>query len=209
MFCRKTSSGWANLAQSNVFTHVLSKNIVPATCHIYPFEINKLQSNNGISPQLPMFPFSLLDRAKVMSRGGNERGYLPLTNTHPHKSRWSAGLSLCALALALLAGFVIGFSFSSFNRLPEYGLLLPPDTSSNKTSTEGALAIDKLPVSTPNNNTESVSLEALRDMIAHTKGYWARDYSLHLGWNNVSYRPPPILNTLSRLSYHSSDEVYY
>jgi hypothetical protein len=32
---------------------------------------------------------------------------------------------------------------------------------------------------------EDPSLETLRDMAARTGGYWARDYSLQLGWNNM------------------------
>lgn len=30
-----------------------------------------------------------------------------------------------------------------------------------------------------------LELEELRSMVSQTKGYFARDYSLHLGWNNV------------------------
>ncbi|CAE6446175.1 unnamed protein product [Rhizoctonia solani] len=31
------------------------------------------------------------------------------------------------------------------------------------------------------------TLEQLREMVSHTKGYYGRDYSLGLGWNNVRY----------------------
>jgi hypothetical protein len=30
------------------------------------------------------------------------------------------------------------------------------------------------------------TIEKARQMVSHTKGYYARDYSLNLGWNNVS-----------------------
>jgi hypothetical protein len=33
---------------------------------------------------------------------------------------------------------------------------------------------------------DHLDLEELRDLVAQTKGYFARDYSLGLGWNNVS-----------------------
>jgi hypothetical protein len=31
-----------------------------------------------------------------------------------------------------------------------------------------------------------LTLEQIRDIVAHTRGFFSRDYSLHLGWNNVS-----------------------
>jgi hypothetical protein len=31
-----------------------------------------------------------------------------------------------------------------------------------------------------------LSLEQIRDIVAPTRGFFSRDYSLHLGWNNVS-----------------------
>ncbi|KAG8728511.1 hypothetical protein FRC12_021676, partial [Ceratobasidium sp. 428] len=34
---------------------------------------------------------------------------------------------------------------------------------------------------------EEWSLNRARKMVSHTKGYYARDYSLNLGWNNVRY----------------------
>ena len=33
---------------------------------------------------------------------------------------------------------------------------------------------------------DQLSLEEIRDMVAGTKGFFSRDYSLGLGWNNVS-----------------------
>jgi hypothetical protein len=35
---------------------------------------------------------------------------------------------------------------------------------------------------------EVLSLEQIRDVVATTRGFFSRDYSLYLGWNNVSIR---------------------
>jgi hypothetical protein len=73
--------------------------------------------------------------------------------------------------LSFLAGILIGFNILAFIRPPE-DRPLPHLESSNE---RPVLAL-----------TEDLSVDALRDMVAQSKGYWARDYSLHLGWNNVS-----------------------
>ena len=39
------------------------------------------------------------------------------------------------------------------------------------------------------------SLGALRDMVSRTKGYYARDYSIWLGWNNVRAQPPTLTSS--------------
>jgi len=45
--------------------------------------------------------------------------------------------------------------------------------------------------SSPLNLDDDLSLEQIRDIVAPTRGFFARDYGLHLGWNNVSvYRNP-------------------
>jgi hypothetical protein len=33
---------------------------------------------------------------------------------------------------------------------------------------------------------DELTLEQIRDIVAPTRGFYSRDYSLHLGWNNVS-----------------------
>jgi hypothetical protein len=35
---------------------------------------------------------------------------------------------------------------------------------------------------------EGLPLEQIRDIVAPTRGFFSRDYSLYLGWNNVSIR---------------------
>jgi hypothetical protein len=39
---------------------------------------------------------------------------------------------------------------------------------------------------TPSSPSDFLSLEQIRDIVATTRGFLARDYSLDLGWNNVS-----------------------
>ena len=38
----------------------------------------------------------------------------------------------------------------------------------------------------PSSPSDILSLEQIRDIVAPTRGFLARDYSLYLGWNNVS-----------------------
>jgi hypothetical protein len=35
---------------------------------------------------------------------------------------------------------------------------------------------------------DELTLEQIRDIVTPTRGFYSRDYSLHLGWNNVSIR---------------------
>ena len=37
----------------------------------------------------------------------------------------------------------------------------------------------------PSLQSEELDLEALRAIVSRTRGYYARDYSMTLGWNNV------------------------
>ncbi|KAI0299898.1 hypothetical protein BC826DRAFT_906218 [Russula brevipes] len=39
----------------------------------------------------------------------------------------------------------------------------------------------------PTPKTDALTLEEIRDIVAHTRGFYARDFSLHLGWNNMRY----------------------
>ena len=40
----------------------------------------------------------------------------------------------------------------------------------------------------PSSPSDALSLEQIRDIVATTRGFFTRDYSLYLGWNNVSIR---------------------
>lgn len=128
--------------------------------------------------------FSLLPRS-ITSRG-NGPDYIPLADTRSgvtRKSRWrhhfangtNATPTPVAFAFAILAGIFICIILLSFYRRPEYdGSLHPTNVSSIFTSPNTVLS-----------DSDNLSLE-LGDIVARSKGYWARDYSLNLGWNNVS-----------------------
>ena len=44
------------------------------------------------------------------------------------------------------------------------------------------------PDEAPSSLSDVLSLEQVRDIVATTRGFFSRDYSLNLGWNNVSIR---------------------
>jgi hypothetical protein len=50
-----------------------------------------------------------------------------------------------------------------------------------------------------------LSLEQIRDIVATTRGFFSRDYSLYLGWNNVSIRQ----SDSSRTDNSRIDAIYY
>ena len=86
---------------------------------------------------------------------------------------------------SLLAGLIFYMTF-----LSPHGLLLLSSlkwsihtnhASSSPTSDEA-----------PSSLSDTLSLEQIRDITASTRGFFTRDYSLYLGWNNVSIRGDPI-----------------
>jgi hypothetical protein len=62
--------------------------------------------------------------------------------------------------------------------------IYPPIAPDNPAPSNSAssLAPSRTPVS------DVLTLEQIRDIVAPTRGFFSRDYSLHLGWNNVSIR---------------------
>lgn len=57
---------------------------------------------------------------------------------------------------------------------------------------------------------ELLGLEDIRDMVAQTKGYLVRDYSLGLGWNNVRSRNlSHIIFTQPRFRFDTSLKLLY
>ena len=56
---------------------------------------------------------------------------------------------------------------------------------------------------------EDWSLERIREMVSKTKGYYARDYSLGLGWNNASSIVLCLAGPmLTQLCFQLPDEIY-
>jgi hypothetical protein len=70
--------------------------------------------------------------------------------------------------------------------------LLHPDLEqtfpSTPLSTPTTLAEIPLPSPPPPPISNDLTVEQIRDIVASTRGFFTRDYSLGLGWNNVSER---------------------
>lgn len=130
--------------------------------------------------------FSLLGISNT-PRGGPD--YIPLADTRngtTRKSRWrhhfthpNGNPTPVAYVLAVLAGIFVCLVLLSFRHRPEYHD--STDISSIFTSPNIVLS-----------DSDNLSLNQLRDIVARSKGYWARDYSLNLGWNNVSIPAPDV-----------------
>ena len=102
--------------------------------------------------------------------------------------------------------------FHSFNRIPGIGISLSSFILvglilyTTFLSPHGPLLLGSSEWSMPANHTLSspmsdeapsspsdvLTLEQIRDIVATTRGFFSRDYSLYLGWNNVSIRDNPI-----------------
>jgi hypothetical protein len=85
-----------------------------------------------------------------------------------------------------LLGLILYMTF-----LSPHGLLLLSSSKWSITTNHAA----SLPTSdeAPFSPSDVLSLEQIRDIVAPTRGFFSRDYSLYLGWNNVSIRDNLIL----------------
>jgi hypothetical protein len=113
----------------------------------------------------------------------NEALFSTCMASSPYVSLSHSRLSRKAYSVILvLAGILIGFTvFSIPSR--EYLRFLP---ASQRRPAQDHPTPKPVP---PIHNADVLDLEALRDLVATTRGFWARDWSLHLGWNNVSAHP--------------------
>jgi hypothetical protein len=106
-----------------------------------------------------------------------------LLHNNSRKPRWNIlklgrnGIFACTF-IALLAGISICLIISPLGHRPEHLRLLP----SPEATIDGASSIFSSP-----HDTEDLSLEELGNLVSRSNGYWARDYSLSLGWNNVGH----------------------
>jgi hypothetical protein len=94
------------------------------------------------------------------------------------------------LAGALVTGLLGGFVLSSSGRKPglcplPFDILRPIPDHDYPTSSHPPIPSQYSDSLLLDNN--ELSLEALQSIVAGTRGYYARDYSMGLGWNNVSY----------------------
>lgn len=120
------------------------------------------------------------------------RGYSPADNRHksshlniPYLFR-NGSPTYLALGLAGMAGILMGIGLLAFNQYPGNEYQKPHTWSPGHVpSDKQVAAVPKdspfAPIPQPITNHE----RELLAMISRTDGYWARDYSLNLGWNNV------------------------
>ncbi|KAH7890025.1 hypothetical protein F5I97DRAFT_1800529 [Phlebopus sp. FC_14] len=98
--------------------------------------------------------------------------------------------SFALLAAALVTGLLGGFVLSSSGRKADL-CQLPFDTLS-------PISDDDYPITSHPPNTaphsealfldrDELDVEALQSIVSSTRGYYARDYSMALGWNNMRY----------------------
>ena len=84
--------------------------------------------------------------------------------------------------LGILCSFLVGLIFYMAYLSPHGSLLLSSSTHTYH------LSSSPLSDEVPSSLSDVLSLEQIRDIVATTRGFFTRDYSLNLGWNNVSKR---------------------
>jgi hypothetical protein len=97
--------------------------------------------------------------------------------SHSFNSIPAIGISLGSF---LLVGLIIYITFLSPHGplLLSYSEPIPTNHASSSPTSDEA----------PSSPSDVLSLERIRDIVAPTRGFFSRDYSLYLGWNNVSIR---------------------
>ena len=130
---------------------------------------------------------------------------LPPSESYPtNKPRWqrrSFFLSHCTIKIGFFAttffltsllvhvAFFSPSSHSSSWRLSDWHLPshFDPDSLQLADPSEPSLVDPKVANVLPNPPvSNNLTLEQIRDIVAPTRGFFSRDYSLGLGWNNVS-----------------------
>ena len=92
--------------------------------------------------------------------------------------------SASLVGVAILVGILVGFSLSTVGygaKVQFLGQSLPAQTTLGE---EVVWYHEPAPALDPSSDAEH-ELKYLTDMVAKTNGFYARDYSLWLGWNNV------------------------
>lgn len=117
-------------------------------------------------------------------------GYFPVSNSQelPQFYRSSSllrftrnGPSVALLAIALVSGLLGGFVLSTSSLRLDL-CPMPLDALNGISDTFHPPTHDSV---IPSLQSEELDLEALRAIVSRTRGYYARDYSMTLGWNNV------------------------
>jgi hypothetical protein len=139
----------------------------------------------------------------------------PSQHTHDRTfRRWSTFLrssplrSGAFLGTLIFAGLVVYTTFLSphgalavWRRPPDWHGFSLNETSisdldhaspSNSSSEPTTTAETSHPSPSPSPISDVLTVEQIRDIVAPTRGFFTRDYSLGLGWNNVSVSGAPI-----------------
>lgn len=130
--------------------------------------------------------FSVFRRAKP--------AYLPVSNRLgpstvqiPYLVRHGSP-TFISLFLAAFLGTIVGYNLLLWKSRPDNYVPFPAQHELSETSSLGIEPLSPLPYIPPprtQREKEYLSIEQLREIVAPTKGFWVRDWSLNLGWNNV------------------------
>ncbi|KAH7911165.1 hypothetical protein BJ138DRAFT_1007149 [Hygrophoropsis aurantiaca] len=103
-----------------------------------------------------------------------------------------SGISFASLiTLAIVIGVFVGFSLSTFGYLPD-GVACALPFAGQDALTPANSSPSPSPTPSPSSTQLTVDpvteyLEEIQNIVSRTKGFYARDYSLWLGWNNMRY----------------------
>lgn len=130
--------------------------------------------------------FSVFRRVKpaylpVSNRSGPSTVQIPYLVRH-------GSPTLISLVLAAFLGTLVGYNLLLWKGRPDNYIPLLAQHELSETSSLGTDPLSPLPYIPPprtQREKEHLSVEQLRAIVAPTKGFWARDWSLNLGWNNV------------------------
>ncbi|KAF7984551.1 hypothetical protein HWV62_13747 [Athelia sp. TMB] len=132
-----------------------------------------------------------------LRRGGP--AYLPVNNRSgpPRDSKVhipylvrNGSPTFLSLILAALLGALVGYNLLSRGPPDYYNPFSGSTELSDNPLDTGVLSPwPYIPPPRPasDQDKDHLTLEELREIAAQTKGFWVRDWSLHLGWNNMRY----------------------
>lgn len=123
-----------------------------------------------------------------------------------HRQRWFRFFGTAAITGILFHVLLLGLGSTAVVRqhlptaLNDWLSGGPNSTGDNNTAGPDSL----LPPVSPISEEAPWTINQLREMVGHTKGYYGRDYTLALGWNNVSFASLDVSAAI-RLSGDRSD----
>jgi hypothetical protein len=171
---------------------ILRKNWIIALLSVHKFD-------DAQKPSITFFPLSFCRPPSHMTSSPLPQWHTLTKLSHDHIS---CRRNVFVRSFNSIPGFGIFFGAFLLVCLVLYmtlvsppGLLLlhSPDWHGLGTNSTGHVSTPtnhdpSLPASdgAPSSPSVILSLEQIRDIVAPTRGFLARDYSLHIGWNNVS-----------------------